>query len=74
MLAELTQWRDRFPSPAEPVSWCRAAEEVGAIIGSLSVRLYAGLYLGLGEAINIRTSSQDGLYPERCFTKHMVRE
>lgn len=47
---------------------------VGAIVGSLSVRLYAGLYLGVGEAINIRTSIHDGLYPGRCFTKLMVRE
>lgn len=67
MLAELTQWRDRFPSPAEPVSWFRAAEDMGAIVGqSLSVRIYAGVSPGMGEAINVRTSIHDGLYPERC--------
>lgn len=66
---------DRFPSPTEPVSWCRAAEEVEAAVGqSLSVRLYVGLCQRMGETINIRTSIHDGLYTERCSEESGVHD
>lgn len=61
----------QVPQSTEPVSWYGAAEEVGwgaciVVSQSLSVRPYAGLCPGMGEAINIRTGIHDSLYTKRC--------